>query len=159
MLLGVQNGDLMLYNNITAVPDAAFNLITNNWGNVYVGRRVNPDVADLNNDGFFELILGNERGGIDFFRTNAEKMSVSASGPSVLKTISLYPNPVRDILYLYNDPEFKRYSLFSITGKLLMSGNLQTGMNELNLSNISPGIYILRADDNGSATSIKINKI
>ena len=159
MLLGVQNGDLLLYDNITSDPTERFNLITSNWGNVYAGRRVNPEVADLDGNGFFELILGNERGGIDFFRTNAEKMTSNTSElPAKKLNLAAYPNPVREMLYLYNDYNFHQISILSNTGQLVYSNKMTTDMNEINMGHLPPGLYILIATGPNGTSSLKITK-
>jgi hypothetical protein len=35
-------------------------------GNINQGRRVNASFADIDDDGYFEMAVGNERGGLVF---------------------------------------------------------------------------------------------
>lgn len=159
MLLGVQNGDLILYDNITALPNEKFNLIAKNWGNVYVGRRVNPEVADLDNDGFFELILGNERGGLDFFKTDFEKMVASNMEFAESINVVAYPNPVRNMLYLQSDYNFRTYQIFNSIGSVVQNGVLYSNRNEIDFQRLTAGIYWIRLDGANKVVNLKITKL
>ncbi len=72
---------------------------------------------------------------------------------SVIEGLSLYPNPVSNgkvYISTKNDSD-KEIVIFDVLGKKV----LQTRMNskELNVSNLSPGVYIIKIDeDNATAT-------
>jgi len=68
--------------------------------------------------------------------------------------ISLFPNPVKDILYI-KAPENKNYSyqIYSITGQLVKSGkfdNMQT-----NLSSLIAGVYLIRINSDMMVKIVK----
>jgi hypothetical protein len=72
---------------------------------------------------------------------------------STIEGLSLYPNPVSNgkvYISSKNDLE-KEIIIFDVLGKKV----LQTMLNakELNVSNLSPGVYIIKiSEDNASAT-------
>ncbi|MBX7204934.1 MAG: T9SS type A sorting domain-containing protein [Bacteroidia bacterium] len=57
-------------------------------------------------------------------------------------TVSIYPNPVQQILTIeWNDHEQASLLLFDLVGKEVFSCKLQEGKNELSLSAFPPGVY------------------
>ena len=62
-----------------------------------------------------------------------------------LPTFSLYPNPVREILYLsdYGD-EIKGFRIFDLTGRtVLMNLHLTGTETQINVSGLNPGVYVI----------------
>lgn len=73
------------------------------------------------------------------------------------KTLSIYPNPVMDIVNINIADELAGVEIFDLSGKRIMqeTGNLKS----LNVSNLSTGIYMLRAKTiNGEIHSAKLTK-
>jgi len=82
---------------------------------------------------------------------NNEALSVEDVG-SVQQTLSIYPNPVEDVLSFKYAPGFSLHSIsiFSIDGRLITSLNKESGIKHFNASNLSLGTYILKyAFDSG----------
>ncbi|MDR3025300.1 reprolysin-like metallopeptidase [Chryseobacterium sp.] len=59
----------------------------------------------------------------------------------LITDIKLYPNPVRDILYISNTTS-EDYKIFDMGGKLIDSGKLQRG--SVNVSNLIKGAYMIQ---------------
>ncbi len=60
--------------------------------------------------------------------------------------ISVYPNPVHDkTTVTLEGTSSMVYSLYSINGKLISQGILKPGQNLLDISNLKPGVYILKS--------------
>ncbi|MGQ1909709.1 alpha-amylase family glycosyl hydrolase [Marinifilum sp. RC60d5] len=57
--------------------------------------------------------------------------------------LSMYPNPVRDILHIENMKGVKSLQLFDLSGKLLMALNTPNKSAEIDLSKLSKGMYIM----------------
>lgn len=74
--------------------------------------------------------------------------------------IVLYPNPVKDYLYLdFNSHRFDGadYQLFDAQGKLVMSGKISQSKSEFNFSSLPSAMYIIRINQEGR--NIKTFKI
>jgi len=69
--------------------------------------------------------------------------------------IKLYPNPVSNILYLENN-EISIIKIYDILGKLILTQNCKIGKNEINLTNLKTGIYILKTNKNKTYKFVKI---
>jgi hypothetical protein len=62
--------------------------------------------------------------------------------------ISIYPNPVKDVLHVSGN-DAARYSIISITGSVLISGVWEGKERTIGLAQLPVGIYILKVEANG----------
>ncbi|MCB9019887.1 MAG: T9SS type A sorting domain-containing protein [Chitinophagales bacterium] len=74
--------------------------------------------------------------------------------------ITIYPNPANNELFIQVNSEniFEAYSfeMYSLTGTLILSGNLQQQeLHALNLNSIPSGIYLIRIHTNGVTKQIE----
>lgn len=88
-----------------------------------LGTNTRPALADLDADGFMELAVGNNRGGLQLFRTPF-KAVVSTSASTLEARVSemqVYPNPSAGTFYLSLPPEIQSgdLQLFDLQGRLL----------------------------------------
>lgn len=73
----------------------------------------------------------------------------------VAESFKVYPNPVHNLLYISgNEFQHYPYAVYSIDGRLLLSGEAQSG-NPVDVSELPSGLYILKIQN----TSLKINKL
>lgn len=73
--------------------------------------------------------------------------TVSTRNQIVYEPIDVYPNPVTDeSLFLTSDKE-QPYLIFDISGRKLAGGRLTEGSNELNVSSLGKGMYLLRTPE------------
>lgn len=82
----------------------------------------------------------------DFFASSVFKVEFGALSVSELNSIKnnnikIYPNPVNDILNVYNSPS-EEYKIFDKTGRLINSGTLER--NSVNVSQLTEGNYIIK---------------
>ena len=70
---------------------------------------------------------------------------------------SVYPNPVNNILNVSVQKEAS-FKLITINGQVNKQGQLQTGENTLNVSNLSNGLYFLQVKTPKSISTKKIIK-
>jgi len=66
-----------------------------------------------------------------------------------------YPNPTNDMLY-FNAETSSNITLYSSTGKTIMSFNLDKGINSIDLSSLPKGIYYAKMISNSLNTTEKI---
>ncbi|MCF8234059.1 MAG: T9SS type A sorting domain-containing protein [Bacteroidales bacterium] len=69
--------------------------------------------------------------------------------PIAENSLILYPNPVsRKICIESRELDKQEYKLFSGQGRLLRSGTLKAGYQEIDISHFAPGLYVLRTGSN-----------
>ena len=64
----------------------------------------------------------------------------STNGPSAAE-LTLYPNPVKDLLYLSGAEKYEFYKIVSLDGKVHMEAPVK--QNTVDTSNLTPGVYLL----------------
>ena len=75
----------------------------------------------------------------------------------ILTTISLYPNPTKDILNIEtNSVNTLSYSIVNYLGQIVKSGNIEN--NVLNVTTLNSGIYILEVNDGQKSVTKKFIK-
>ena len=94
-----------------------------------------------------------------FSATTFAQQSMSSYSTEVIKDIdglSIYPNPVSNgkiyITSTLNKP--KEVKIYDVLGKMAMSETIIG--KELNVSNLNPGVYILRIKENDLSTTRKL---
>ncbi|UOK43160.1 MULTISPECIES: CotH kinase family protein [Flavobacterium] len=68
----------------------------------------------------------------------------------------VYPNPVTDIVHISHRLSNLSYKLFGIDGKMIQEGQLEN--NEINLSHLTAGLYLLQLEGDGKSETKKILK-
>lgn len=71
-----------------------------------------------------------------------------------ISTIKLYPNPTTGKLFLKTQTKFESYICYDLTGKMVVKGDINH--KEIDLSEISEGMYILQLKSQNSTTNYKI---
>lgn len=83
---------------------------------------------------------------------------VQSITPSPLGSISLFPNPVENTLYIGTDLDIDELNVYSLDGKSLISSN--SGDNKIDVSLLKQGIYIVKVQmGNGTVWNGKFIKL
>lgn len=76
------------------------------------------------------------------------------------ETIKVYPNPVKDMLYLQLPTAFKssQVTIFDVTGKLILQKTLTIPQENIDIAALSSGLYILNLQSEQESFSVKLIK-
>lgn len=141
LLVGSENGHLYKYNNIEGNLTGSFTLVDSMFLNIWEGTRTSPFVSDINNDGLEDLFIGNYGGGLTFYK-GSNLISVEQ-----LKPINLLinPNPATNFISipLYFTKGKSTIEVIDLTGRIVsVPYDEQNGNISINISDLTPGIYI-----------------
>lgn len=139
MLFGTQGGEMYLFSDIND-DNRTFATESEKFGNIKTGIRTIPTMADIDKDGYYELLIGNERGGINFFNTPLKLKTVSTSENSNQNQIEVFPNPTSNTCYFYGQKSLYA-NIFDINGKKVKSGYFT---EEIEVGDLISGIYVLQ---------------
>ncbi|WP_312994387.1 GEVED domain-containing protein [Chryseobacterium flavum] len=70
--------------------------------------------------------------------------------------IMIYPNPVSTVLYVKNISKRAKYKIYNAAGQVLADGILLN--NQINVSKLINGVYVIDIDDNGNTIQKKFIK-
>jgi hypothetical protein len=68
LFVGEASGTINFYRNVGSSTDPRFELVSDEYGGIDVGRRSHPAFVDLDSDGDLDMIVGREEGGGVVFR-------------------------------------------------------------------------------------------
>ncbi len=70
--------------------------------------------------------------------------------------LTIYPNPVKDILYMNSDLVFNTYEIIDVAGRLFKSGEIIS--SQLNIASLPSGVYFIKLRNDNQAVIRQIIK-
>ncbi len=183
----VNSGDYMIYNiNVAASGNYNINyVISSPSDDAQIEMLVDGNVVDTTNvpnngswDSYgnlsgnsISLSAGNHEirinaSGANTWQWNLDKIDFTPAssakaidGISDSNNISIYPNPTVDNLYIDGLNSDATYNLFGINGASVNGGQLSAGKNQIDLSQLTQGVYFLNIQTKEGTKSFKVIKI
>lgn len=94
---------------------------------------------------------------VTFNNISVEGVSLNLStNENTISNFILYPNPVTDVVHIVHQGKDLRYRVFGIDGKTIQSGTVTS--DEINLTQLTAGLYLLQLEGDGKSETKKILK-
>jgi hypothetical protein len=138
LLCGSGKGYLYLYKDLN---QATFTLVDPMFQDIWTGTNSSPALFDFNNDGNMEMILGNTSGGLVSFRGKTFNPVISMEE---INKLMLYPNPVGNTLHVSETSGLMQAMVYDLSGKNIMCFSTETLQRPMDVSELTPGFYLLR---------------
>ncbi|WP_416410954.1 T9SS type A sorting domain-containing protein [Empedobacter falsenii] len=118
----------------------------------------NDDVAEISINDKEELVINPLKNGTAkiklSFNSNGKVVSQNITiSSAVLGTndlaksvVNVYPNPVNNVLFIETN-EASKAKIFAITGTKMTEKTLQKGKNQLDVSSLPKGVYIIKVNN------------
>ena len=157
LIVGSEQGKLFYFTDIDdnlggkfTESDSLFQIIDSIPFNINEGKRTAAAIADLNNDGYFDLLAGNFAGGLKYFSgVNSPPVSPGITGNNYSElSFEIFPNPAKEeinisLQNLYGKEKII-LKLFDMTGRLMNSGSFTNiDLIKMNISGFVKGVYII----------------
>lgn len=148
---GSLQGSMMHYSNIDGNIQGDFTLETDYFGGIREGANTHPAIADIDNDGILEIVIGNERGGLSIFKTNFNTDGSTVSTHYIFKTaeVNIFPNPTNDFfnIEIQNANSANVHlSVFNAVGQKVLTSTFANSKHKINAEKLSNGIYFVRLE-------------
>ena len=125
-----------------------------NFGSTKNGERTVPDLADIDNDGFYEMVVGNYRGGLSLYKTDIQTGMVSTNNVIGTGKIQIFPNPTFGNLVLQTNDRGV-WQIIDLKGRLIEKGMADSGKTEIQIPENTSGIYLLKFISNNGSVAIE----
>lgn len=95
MILGSESGWIYHYGGIEGNVNGIWNLIDSTYLDLFEGHRTAPALHDFTGDGELDLVIGNYRGGLSFWRSD-DNTSVNDEAQMAAPSFTIQPNPAAE---------------------------------------------------------------
>lgn len=163
LFCGSESGKIHVYNNIedNIATGGLFTKLTDNLLNTHIGIRANPAIADLNNDGYLDMVVGTYNGGLFWF---SEGFPIGIPIPDAPQNqLQVYPNPSYGQVFLQwpqtnPAPTYTHVFLYDLTGRQLLQQqiNVVASGAELALPKLPEGLYFIKMVQGNKTFSAKL---
>lgn len=89
----------------------------------------------------------------------SEEDPLSTQQLEIVETFSIYPNPAKDVINVANSADaIENVTITDMNGRVVKQVVLGVNEGQINISDLSQGVYILNATSNGKSVTEKIVK-
>lgn len=144
LLVGSERGWINRYDNIDGNLTGAFTRSDSMYISIYEGGKVVPAVADANNDGLYDVVIGNYAGGLSLFYGDTTVFT-GEMDLQQLASFSLFPNPANENMILERGNKIHGKQLFIIhdlSGKEILRGEIFSQQTTISVADLPAGMYI-----------------
>jgi len=113
---------------------------------VYDGLRSAPVVGDIIGDGNLEMLVGDNKGGLELYKLDAHNLSVGKV-PNKKGNVNVYPNPATETLNVsWSDMDASRVqiSVINMAGQMLYATMADANLKHtaISVAMLPPGMYV-----------------
>ncbi|MEX2590397.1 MAG: T9SS type A sorting domain-containing protein [Chitinophagales bacterium] len=176
LLSGSQQGVIKVYAfNPDSLLSGKFSLVYEEFSGIKEGENSNITIADLDNDGMFEMVTGNYRGGLSFYsQTDSIQVpdsiinSIQPLKDDLKGSLKLFPNPANNLVNVeWNLPDKETGSnaqlqIFDSQGKAIYNSSISivdsNGRHQIDISSYSSGLYLIQVSTGNKRITEKLLK-
>lgn len=142
LFAGTSNGKIMVFENYDQETQL-FELKDDSLGDINIGEETRPAVYDIDNDGYLELLIGNRRGGLDFYNTTYTAAGLdTGSDDVILVDATLFPNPTSGTFYISSEENISSVAILDMMGRALKTWSSASDQYQIN--ELQTGSYLVR---------------
>jgi hypothetical protein len=145
LIVGSERGWLYKYDNIDGNLSGTFTLSDSMYISWREGGRSACAIADINNDGLYDAIIGNYAGGVSLFLGD-NNVSTANVVPEANTSFNIYPNPARDEFIIECENHRSEGDIYTVTdfcGRIVKEGKIALQSTHVDCSDLSRGIYLI----------------
>jgi len=136
LLTGSYTGKTYLYNNIDGNINGIFSELNTINNTVWEGGKNSVAVSDINNDSLIDIIIGNQSGGLAFFKGDT---TTTTQIEEIREYFNVYPNPSSHTIFVKNKKQEEIF-IYNILGELVCD----TKEEYINIDGFPIGVYVIK---------------
>ncbi len=158
---GSNFGHVYRYDNIENNLEGAFNLVDDNYGdNVRVGEESRISITDIDGDEVLDLLLGNFRGGLNFYQTDLNiDGTVDNQNLSEGPAFQVFPNPGNEYVELRMEVftgALYNIEIFDLLGRTAFQRSFNGERLRIDTRDFGAGIYFCKISFGNKMTVKKL---
>jgi hypothetical protein len=141
---GSQQGGIYSYSGINPANPFQTFIIDTVIHQKQNGLRTVPVLYDFKNDNKMDMIVGNTRGGLNFYTMGVGYIGINETLPEI--DFGLFPNPTSSVINIQLDNNIYRNNsmrIYNLLGELLETKRISTSRTVLDVSNYPKGVYLI----------------
>lgn len=160
LLSGAKNGYLHYYDNIEGNIDGVWNEVDSTLEDINIGMFSAPAIYDITDDQHLEMVLGNERGGLGFYKSAL--LSDIGICDCTAPSFNIYPNPARTEVTIdlgtgkFEDIQKTKVKLYDISGRLVYDEWAQSQKVTIGLGQLMRGTYLVEVRNSEQVETKKL---
>jgi len=156
MLLGSESGAIYRYTGIEGNIAGAWTEADTAWRGIDDGARSTLCLHDFTGDGELDLVVGNYRGGLSFWRS--DELTTVAGDARLPAPFSMWPNPARDLVDLVLEafPVGGVWVLRDALGQEVLRERVRAERTTINLAGLADGIYLVQLEGTSISPSQRL---
>ncbi|MFL5762305.1 MAG: FG-GAP-like repeat-containing protein [Bacteroidia bacterium] len=152
LFVGEESGYIRRYNNIDGNLSGIFTWVDSTYMNIFQGTRTAPATADINGDGFLDLVVGNYEGGLSFY---SGTMSITTNDRNNILQFDfdVFPNPSSgNFTVRMSGGNNKKYhmQLYNVMGQMMMEEDFISDELKISSQDMNSGIYLCKISEVGA---------
>lgn len=154
LVTGSERGDLLLFGNVRSELYGTMVAIEDSGlSSIKAGARTRPAIADLDGNGYLDIVVGNQRGGLQLYRT-ALRSGITTStrtAERALLEVEVYPNPATEHVFIRLpanmgiDPV--QLTLINSQGQIMRRAVAQNQTARLPVDTLPAGMYVIQIEN------------
>lgn len=134
--VGSNYGDIYIYQDVISSLNDTFTFV--DFADIpRQGRYTGVSLADIDDDGYYELCVGNQNGGLTFFNTPYFSSDPDGTSEPEFSIVTISPNPTNGLINIETEDQFVSAKVYTSSGALIMDASSQS----IDLSTLSSGTY------------------
>ena len=149
LFVGSESGYIHYYKNIEGNLSGSFTEEDSKLLYIYEGILTGVAVANLNNDGFLDMIIGNYSGGLAYYKGDAPTIADINETITTNIQILVFPNPATNVISVQIENNFQSkmidFEIYDLLGNKLIKKQIRNLNNaKIDVSELANGIYFLK---------------
>jgi len=153
-VVGSRRGEVFIYDGVVDNLADTFNLVTNDAPIPCYGGFTGVDLADIDNDNYYEMVVGNDNGGLAFHNTPYQVSEGSSTDVTTVQQAAIHPVPASDAVYITSTGTISTYKIIQADGKIVRSSQLVG--DSISVAALAPGFYVMLLTVDGQEEAHKL---
>lgn len=158
LLSGSESGWLYHYGDIDNNLDGPWALLDSTFLDLRDGIRTSLALHDFTGDGVLDMVLGNYRGGLTFWRSD-DITGVNDRSNLVARNFGMQPNPTTDHVELTLPEQSSAGIIWTVRnsmGQHVLSQPATGARTQLYVGDLAQGLYLIRAEGSSITTTQRL---